>query len=51
MSAINISGSPSRLGKLTTLIFGFLVIIDSNRAQKENKKNKKSLLDSLNNEN
>ena len=34
-----------------SIIFGFLVIIDSNRAQKENKKNKKSLLDSLNNEN
>jgi maltodextrin utilization protein YvdJ len=33
------------------VIFGFLVIIDSNRAQKENKKNKKNLLDSLNNEN
>ena len=33
------------------IIFGFLVIIDSNRAQKENKKNKKNLLDSLNNEN
>ena len=30
------------------IIFGFLVIIDSNKAQKENKKNKKNLLDSLN---
>ena len=32
------------------IIFGFLVIIDSNKAQKENKKNKKGLIDSLNNE-